>query len=238
MKIIVAILLALCLCGCGRTEEPGTQPVPTQTETVAATEPTLTPEGYYVYSYTWMDGTIVTKHRIGSKKGVLVWEKYEYTDGSGYEKTYNDQGELVQRCEICVKSDGTVEKTFWDAEDWLEGIMEREADGSYYEQWYTKTENGQQLKKSATEDPAIGRKTYWEFYENGNVKYQFIETKEYTEEIKKDEEGYCTYYYYSDEDGYSVECTADETGRLVKGILMGNEVTDLAVWAEEYNFRS
>lgn len=258
MKKIVVTFAVLCLCcglcACTERLESETQPEAMQTEAVTepvtetqnTTEPTLTPEGYYVYSYTRRDGATLTKYRVGSKQGRLVWEKCEYPDGSGYEKTYDEQEMQTKVCEITVEYDGTIKKTYWvcgtsrkgywDAYDRCEGVAEYYADGSYYEQWYWR--DGKDLKISATEDPSIGKKTHWEFYENGSVKYQLIITKEYTEEIKQDEEGYRTYYYYSDVDGYTVECIADETGKLIECTLMGEESTDLALWAAEYNFKS
>ena len=250
-KVMIAVAtLCLCcgLCACEKTARPETQPDIAQSttepvkESQTPTEVALTPEGYYVDSYTRRDGATVTKHRVGSKQGRLVWEKCENPDGSGYEKTYDEQGVQIKECKITVNYYGLVKKTYWicaqnaGEDDWLEGIAEYAADGSYYEQWYW--QNGKGLKKSITGEPAIGKKTHWEFYENGVVQYQLIETEEYTEQIQQDEEGYCTYYAYTDTEGYTVECVADETGKLIKCILMGEEAEDLARWAEEYHFRS
>ena len=84
---------------------------------------------------------------------------------------------------------------------------------------------------------ANGDRTYEEYYANGKLKLLISETADAYQEVHGDEDGYYTYYLQK-VPGWEMEITCDETGKVDKVLLNGQEQTDVEQYVKDMFFRS
>lgn len=136
-------------------------------------------------------------------------------------------------------ADGSYTEQTLDENGNLTYYRTTKADGSYTEQRY---ENGIMVSY-IYHDPTTKQYDEEQYYENEKYRYFKYQTADSTLEKRFDEEGYVTYHYSSETSGEettTVECIADETGKLVKYIENGKVYTDagtLASVAAMFGFR-
>ena len=168
----------------------------------------------------------------------------------------DEQGNLLKYVDDGKVSEGNAipsnAKQIWEqlkdshVPDQGESETEEDADGTY---WKTTTyQDGKVVKEHFTADDqlisvetteAYGEVNYVEYDENGKIKCQKRLVNGMSFEYRYDEEGYETYYHEISPD-MDVELIADETGKLAKVLVNGEEKTgtDFKWYSSEHNFRS
>ena len=226
------------------------------------------PSGNASHCYTWYaDGSYSESHHLDDgytdleKKmtysGTTIYQKDIYADGSWNETHCDKNGTVTYAASL------DTEGTYWEYYLFEDGTSRDVSDnpntGEHSESEYYANGN---TKKWISDDPEAGTYSESEYYENGNVersvykdsateycseqeyfesgnlKHSKNQSPESTMEERYDEEGYRT-YFYSKGNGWEIELTADETGKLVKVSENGTVYEGAAIpahYASDYNF--
>lgn len=165
-----------------------------------------------------------------------TYKEFHYLDNGYYDEATNTAYMGTTVYYKVINPDGSYTEYEWDENGNSIHEVRAEADGYYSERLYY--ENGN-MKKYICNDPATGAHREEEYFENGKIKYNKYQSPERMEEVRYDEEDYCTYFYCKDSN-YELELITDESGKLIKVVEYGTVYENDAIpaWvAGSYNFR-
>ena len=167
--------------------------------------------------------------------GTIVYIKSVQADGSYWEQISNDDGIMIY--DIYAEASGYYLETYY----FESGSIHKEtfndpATGEYrFEERMT---NGLPRKRILS-NSVTGDLQEQESYDNGSLKYIKSQNKDFLQELRYDESGFCTYFHQKDASG-ELELISDETGKLVSYIWNGEAIDDPALLEQSaavYNFR-
>lgn len=155
---------------------------------------------------------------------------YYYDSKQDMEFFANDVGELLK----CV-SDGKVYEG--------DAIPSKERD-TFNQVRMTPDENVNATEETAPTEAVsvldsiqVEEGYHEEYYPSGKLKHITNKTADFFLELYCDEDGYDTYFRQIEE-GYDLEITCDETGKVNKVLFNGEEQTDVEGFVKDLNFRS
>ena len=189
-------------------------------------------------------------HKREEKINEAGYTTYYFESGIDMEFFANDTGELVKYVNAGKVYEGNAIPS--DARDTFNRVRKvpaedvstiQGADGSSSTTTTfadgSVTTNSVAADGSATYESvsADGSESIEEYYPNGQLKRVFSKNGETSQEMHYDEDGYWTYFHQV-VPGYELEITCDETGKVNKVLVNGQEQTDIESIVKDMFFRS
>lgn len=203
-------------------------------------------DGSVAYSLLTDDGGYKREEKINE----IGYTVYYFESSLNMEFFANDTGELVKYVEAGTVYEGdaipdNARETFNQvrnvpAED---VSTTQNADGSssttttYADGSTTTSSVGADGSTTHGSVSANGDEYLEEYYSSGKLKRVYSKTGDSSQEMHYDEDGYWIYFHQIGQ-GYELEITCDETGKVDKVLLNGVEQTDIEKYVKDMFFRS